>query len=157
MYCGIFTILNYHNIAYFPGAVLSWDPALEATAHHRGLQPDSHTPHTMHSRICAGDSFSNNAVESNKGTTVKRSSVPNGVRYCSSVSIFSSLYVTAKTKTDEDMGRGLDPCLSDPHLWSDELSRVPLRGGTKQYERFRDTIFLNYWAIVFVQDVVFLF
>ena len=28
-------------------------------------------------------------------------------------------------------------------------------GGTKQYERFRDTIFLNYWAIVFVQDVVF--
>lgn len=32
----------------------------------------------------------------------------------------------------------------------------PVSGGTKQYERFRDTIFLNYWAIVFVQDVVFL-
>lgn len=31
----------------------------------------------------------------------------------------------------------------------------PVSGGTKQYERFRDTIFLNYWAIVFVQDVVF--
>lgn len=30
----------------------------------------------------------------------------------------------------------------------------PVSGGTKQYERFRDTIFLNYWAIVFVQDVV---
>lgn len=29
--------------------------------------------------------------------------------------------------------------------------------GTKQYERFRDTIFLNYWAIVFVKDVEFLF
>lgn len=27
--------------------------------------------------------------------------------------------------------------------------------GTKQYERFRDTIFLNYWAIVFVKDVEF--
>lgn len=30
-------------------------------------------------------------------------------------------------------------------------------GGTKQYERFRDTIFLNYWAIVFVQDVDFFY
>lgn len=29
--------------------------------------------------------------------------------------------------------------------------------GTKQYERFRDTIFLNYWAIVFVQDVDFFY
>lgn len=29
--------------------------------------------------------------------------------------------------------------------------------GTKQYERFRDTIFLNYWAIVLVKDVEFLF
>lgn len=29
--------------------------------------------------------------------------------------------------------------------------------GTKQYERFRDTIFLNYWAIVFVKDVEFFF
>uniref|UniRef100_A0A3Q1BFV2 Voltage-dependent T-type calcium channel subunit alpha n=1 Tax=Amphiprion ocellaris TaxID=80972 RepID=A0A3Q1BFV2_AMPOC len=38
------------------------------------------------------------------------------------------------------------------------LHRVELvSGGTKQYERFRDTIFLNYWAIVFVQDVVFNF
>lgn len=61
---------------------------------------------------------------------------------------------------------------ASPHnLWSDTsgAQRGPLpelawccrsaavSGGTKQYERFRDTIFLNYWAIVFVQDVVFNF
>lgn len=45
------------------------------------------------------------------------------------------------------------PCLR-PRLRSDELP-APLPGGDKQYGRFRDTIFLNYWAIVFVQDVVF--
>lgn len=32
-----------------------------------------------------------------------------------------------------------------------------ISGATKQYERFRDTIFLNYWAIVFVQDVEVVF
>lgn len=38
------------------------------------------------------------------------------------------------------------------------LHRVDtVSGDTKQYERFRDTIFLNYWAIVFVQDVFLFF
>lgn len=60
----------------------------------------------------------------------------------------------------------LDPVTSARGIWRPlwlptELPGVaqgglcPVSGGTKQYERFRDTIFLNYWAIAFVQDVVF--
>lgn len=67
---------------------------------------------------------------------------------------FWSLYNTAKPQADGDAGRGHVPPVSQPRLRSDELP-APLLGGDKQYGRFRDTIFLNYWAIVFVQDVVF--
>lgn len=135
--------------------------------------------------ICDGDSSSNNAVESNNGkTTTNRKTILH--EECGTVVVWPSLiFILLLPKQPEKEWPPETTNETVPLLW--HLAAWPLNlwtnistwdlvppyghcqnclvlhrvdtvsGDTKQYERFRDTIFLNYWAIVFVQDVFLFF